>query len=164
MLSSSPKLFAANHVLHRLLPPRHSPSALCSLTKKLLSPNDAHPRVSPRAHAICTDTPRRYGLKKRFNYQRPHLACSGPAALEERTCELHRRHWSGSAPATFRWNGGADRDRTDDLRLAKPALSQLSYSPKKACRLELVGLDGFEPSTSRLSGGRSNQLSYRPIA
>ena len=27
-------------------------------------------------------------------------------------------------------NGGADRDRTDDLRLAKPALSQLSYSPK----------------------------------
>jgi hypothetical protein len=27
--------------------------------------------------------------------------------------------------------GGADRDRTDDLRLAKPALSQLSYSPAK---------------------------------
>jgi hypothetical protein len=24
---------------------------------------------------------------------------------------------------------GADRDRTDDLRLAKAALSQLSYSP-----------------------------------
>ena len=28
-------------------------------------------------------------------------------------------------------DGGADRDRTDDLRLAKPALSQLSYSPKQ---------------------------------
>ncbi len=26
----------------------------------------------------------------------------------------------------------------------------------------VVGLDGFEPSTSRLSGVRSNQLSYRP--
>ena len=26
--------------------------------------------------------------------------------------------------------GGAERDRTDDLRLAKPALSQLSYSPR----------------------------------
>ena len=26
--------------------------------------------------------------------------------------------------------GGADRDRTGDLRRAKPALSQLSYSPK----------------------------------
>jgi hypothetical protein len=28
----SPKLFAACHVLHRLLAPRHSPRALCSLT------------------------------------------------------------------------------------------------------------------------------------
>ena len=27
----------------------------------------------------------------------------------------------------------------------------------------MVGLNGLEPSTSRLSGGRSNQLSYRPI-
>ena len=33
LLSSSPWLFAANHVLHRLLAPRHSPFALCSLTK-----------------------------------------------------------------------------------------------------------------------------------
>jgi hypothetical protein len=28
----SPKLFAACHVLHRLLAPRHPPRALCSLT------------------------------------------------------------------------------------------------------------------------------------
>ena len=28
--------------------------------------------------------------------------------------------------------------------------------------IELVGLDGFEPSTSSLSEMRSNQLSYRP--
>jgi hypothetical protein len=26
-------------------------------------------------------------------------------------------------------DGGGERDRTDDLRLAKPALSQLSYTP-----------------------------------
>jgi hypothetical protein len=54
--------------------------------------------------------------------------------------------------------GGADRDRTDDLRLAKPALSQLSYSPKN----KVVGLGRFELPTSRLSGVRSNHLSYRP--
>ena len=82
--------------------------------------------------------------------------------------------------------GGADRDRTDDLRLAKPALSQLSYSPDpmnrsderssirfnrrpgaspapfRASAWSVVGLGRFELPTSRLSGGRSNQLSYRP--
>jgi hypothetical protein len=56
--------------------------------------------------------------------------------------------------------GGAGRDRTGDLRLAKAALSQLSYSPPG---MNLVGLSGFEPLTSRLSAVRSNQLSYRPV-
>ena len=55
--------------------------------------------------------------------------------------------------------GGAGRDRTDDILLAKQALSQLSYGPKL---LELVGLGGLEPPTSRLSSARSNQLSYKP--
>jgi hypothetical protein len=30
--------------------------------------------------------------------------------------------------------GGADRDRTGDLLLAKQALSQLSYSPARSCQ------------------------------
>jgi hypothetical protein len=33
--------------------------------------------------------------------------------------------------------GGAERDRTDDLLLAKQALSQLSYSPNAATRPQL---------------------------
>ena len=56
--------------------------------------------------------------------------------------------------------GGASRDRTDDLKLAKLALSQLSYGPHPASAV--VGREGVEPSTSRLSGVRSNHLSYRP--
>ncbi len=67
--------------------------------------------------------------------------------------------------------GGARRDRTDDLMLAKHALSQLSYGPvgDAICRPSsvirrptLVGLGGLEPPTSRLSSARSNQLSYKP--
>ena len=77
--------------------------------------------------------------------------------------------------------GGARRDRTDDLKLAKLALSQLSYGPsgisgqssaiKMFSRspipdyryLNMVGLGRFELPTSRLSSARSNQLSYRPL-
>ena len=79
-------------------------------------------------------------------------------------------------------SGGGERNRTDDLMLAKHALSQLSYAPKRpapssasdhlalprsnktgngVARPEnLVGQGGFEPPTSRLSSARSNQLSY----
>jgi hypothetical protein len=82
---------------------------------------------------------------------------------------------------------GAGRDRTGDLRLAKAALSQLSYSPSRdggprcspretggrgaaprategrRAAPRVVGLSGFEPLTSRLSAVRSSQLSYRPV-
>jgi hypothetical protein len=83
--------------------------------------------------------------------------------------------------------GGARRDRTDDLLLAKQALSQLSYGPEsRAARLRqgfggqpsfspglpaeaaqqrrLVGLGRLELPTSRLSSARSNQLSYKPVS
>ena len=82
--------------------------------------------------------------------------------------------------------GGARRSRTDDILLAKQALYQLSYGPiptgmvqspgelsyDTACGLEanpsnqheLVGPGRLELPTLRLSGVRSNQLSYGPIA
>ena len=89
--------------------------------------------------------------------------------------------------------GGDEENRTPDPLLARQVLSQLSYTPTgialtpfqdgKVChrnfkwRLDcpyfayavqvyqfaVVGLGGLEPPTSRLSGVRSNQLSYRPI-
>jgi hypothetical protein len=95
--------------------------------------------------------------------------------------DILRQH---SKKPTLSWIGGASRDRTDDLKLAKLPLSQLSYGPdpkdglntyQERCssarsgvttdflkRERVVGLGRFELPTSRLSSARSNQLSYRP--
>src|SRR5262249_41866966 len=65
---------------------------------------------------------------------------------------------------------GDDRGRTGNLRLAKPALSQLSYVPAPLSEdfafliRGAVGVLGFEPRTSALSELRSSQLSYTPLA
>jgi hypothetical protein len=92
--------------------------------------------------------------------------------------------------ARTRLAGGASRDRTGDLKLAKLALSQLSYGPDfcagvsqpklrqtahpssfalrasednlAAAQRRLVGPGRVERPTSRLSGVRSNHLSYEP--
>ena len=44
-----------------------------------------------------------------------------------------------------------------------PLARKLFAFPFVGAALPLVGLDGLEPSTSRLSGVRSNHLSYKPI-
>ena len=68
----------------------------------------------------------------------------------------------GRRPANYTlslagYAGGAGGTRTPDFRLAKAALSQLSYGPTAFhC---MVGDGGLEPPTSVLSGPRSNQLS-----
>ena len=76
---------------------------------------------------------------------------------------------SGPPPPQAGEDGGARRSRTDDLMLAKHALYQLSYGPLRVAQSGtvvidgLVGPGGLEPPTSRLSGVRSNQLSYGPV-
>ena len=63
--------------------------------------------------------------------------------------------------------GGDEENRTPDPLLARQVLSQLSYAPGFSLFClplwVVVGLSGLEPLTSRLSGVRSNQLSYRPV-
>ena len=93
--------------------------------------------------------------------------------LENETCSnrigrIGRRRPRAQPPSRHHSQdlGGARRDRTDDLMLAKHALSQLSYGPVSrpagGQRPVVVGLGGLEPPTSRLSSARSNQLSYKP--
>jgi hypothetical protein len=102
----SPRLIAACHVLHRFSAPRHPPSTLSSLTIKYL---------------------------KRESFSFTRLSCQ--RSRSPRIKKPSERFHSLSESFLIRANlvnhrtGGADRNRTGDLRLAKPPLSQLSYSP-----------------------------------
>ena len=78
LLDGSPKLIAAYHVLHRLLAPRHPPSALCSLTTNKYT-QQQNCLCLPNENPICQRT---------FRY------CDEPKAQRQRrlifafTCQL----------------------------------------------------------------------------
>ena len=65
--------------------------------------------------------------------------------------------WRGAArQSTKTWfclERGASRSAYKGTRKAK----------QRSIKQKLVGLSGLEPPTSRLSGGRSNRLSYKPM-
>jgi hypothetical protein len=152
----SPRLFAACHVLHRLSVPRHPPDALIMrLIATLLSLAPAHafsrPRTRrlvktlfPQGNPTAADASRTSRRADRLGHA--HTSSSpcqtalplpkeqdiaGQATAARRQTGtfpivmLRRRQ---GAPATAMYGGG-ERDRTDDLLLAKQALSQLSYTP-----------------------------------
>ena len=63
-------------------------------------------------------------------------------------------------------HSGDEGIRTPDPLLARQVLSQLSYTPIGVLLMKFLrsmGLSGLEPPTSRLSGVRSNLLSYKPL-
>ena len=59
----SPKLFAACHVLHRLLAPRHPPRALCSLTPQPLT---KRPGTDGSIYRNCSDNTAKSKISKRL--------------------------------------------------------------------------------------------------
>ena len=71
-------------------------------------------------------------------------------------------HWHSKLQKLQSNFDGDGEIRTLDPLLARQVLSQLSYTPIHALRMPM-GLSGLEPPTSRLSGVRSNRLSYKPI-
>ena len=157
----SPRLIAAYHVLRRLPVPRHPPYTLSNLTenpwvaRSTLSAYQAWATTSALARSRNRDTS---SMK---------LSMSGSHRARRRGSEFCRTCEGRQS--------GDDRDRTGDLWLAKPSLSQLSYVPSITIGQTplptlgspssvMVGLSGVEPLTSRLSGARSNHLSYRPLS
>lgn len=139
LLSGSPKLIAACHALHRLLAPRHPPCALSSLTaieRATTLEHSVHRKIAqyavvkePGATRCAGHTGRcsavvSLRLERRMRSPRaPLLRESRPPNSAPEGC-LRSRALTGP-------RDGAEGDRTLDLRLAKPALSQLSYSPSR---------------------------------
>ncbi len=120
----SPGLFAACHVLHRLSVPRHPPDALDS---RLSATEDTSCGIPwhgfsrrPRFPASVTQL-----ASSQLSINNHHRRSNDPPATKLFRCRVGLRF----SPAPALGRGGGERDRTDDLLLAKQALSQLSYTP-----------------------------------
>src|SRR5258705_684009 len=55
LLSGSPRLIAASHVLHRLLAPRHPPCALSSLTRNARAPMRLHSPATRTHYSVVKE-------------------------------------------------------------------------------------------------------------
>src|SRR6266567_8261297 len=141
----SPRLIAACYVLHRLSVPRHSPNALRRLIRspnRNAEANRPRPSRNDERHtqhffsAGPGDNARELPPAKDPAKGRPHKPIHN--VKEQMSGIRHQGSREDPMPAPkhvlFRnppSPGGAERDRTDDLLLAKQALSQLSYSPSQ---------------------------------
>ena len=113
---SSPYLIAACHVLHRLSVPRHPRNALKTLD-----------RIRRKNPALL---PTNFLLAKKLVYsEKPDFTMSKSRCQQMLAGKSLQRSNQQGRIFPERTIGGANRDRTDDLKLAKLALSQLSYGP-----------------------------------
>jgi hypothetical protein len=174
VVRTSPRLIAAYHVLHRLLPPRHPSNALKSLDCSHYQCPLGSGFIDAEKTRSCEINPiaARFVLlalrRSRVEPQAYPFFTMVRSQIDERAKALLVKLCSQLFATREDSIGGARRDRTDDLKLAKLALSQLSYGPKPrhpapaSSKAGMVGLGRVELPTSRLSGVRSNHLSYRP--
>ena len=160
----SPRLIAACYVLHRLSVPRHSPNALRRLIR---SPN---PQRSGQP-APCATADKRHTqhfFSCRPQEKRGIAPAKDPKGRPHKPIHNVKEQGSGighqgsdprpipkscSLPENPRSPGGAERDRTDDLLLAKQALSQLSYSPEDRGQASGIRKACLIPDPRYLSSG-----------
>ncbi len=208
----SPRLFAACHVLHRLLAPRHPPDALA-----FLGPHQRQPHHTP--HQVCdpAGTPP-VGARRRRREEdaaaaagkaipastattsagrslaaRSQQAASIPMPNMRPAADGRRGQDAHDLPAPAaprrmqesllacphdghlvttsrcprnmrRGPGPKGRRRADGVPgFGRPGQARATTAaPPPSGKRGLVGLGRLERPTSRLSGVRSNQLSYRP--
>ena len=84
------------------------------------------------------------------------------AGDEARTRYLHLGKVALYQMSYTRRYGASGRSRTNDTRIFNPLLYQLSYRgiSSRCCSLIMATTKGLEPSTSGVTGRRSNQLNY----
>ena len=141
-ICASPRLFAACHVLRRLLMPRHSPCALFRLTFSRII--GLHKNLLPTAFPKSQCSGR--SLSLRYLASLPLFSISVALFLLSSSSSLYSVFKVRSLPLP------------EDLSIHRfpSECSDLS-------QLSVVGSSGLEPPTSRLSGARSNHLSYEPV-
>ena len=125
-VDSSPRPIAASHVLHRLLVPRHPPSALDNLTTKMLAstvqfstndqPTTHHP--TPDHHTHPTNGAQRNAVCK----ARSRLAVTPERQPPPPTSPHHH----GQEPTTQRWPWLFSQDPTGCQHLPPTQPAQLS--------------------------------------
>ena len=155
----SPWLIATCCVLHRLSVPRHPPDALhtlvlrytyeCATRRRKPTRNQLPARTHPakmHRHDPTSSLPKAEATALSghprslilFTCQRSHIRLERISAFSLVGYLVPGRYWSSKV--TVRHSalppGGGGRDRTDDLMLAKHALSQLSYAPTGKDRVE----------------------------
>ena len=122
----SPQLIAACHVLHRLSSPRHPSNALCYL-RFLSAMHGGDDASHPHGYLLdCIPSCPETAVGAAGEPSSTMSMKSPPANANVETVYASR---SPPMRTLVRKPGGARRDRTDDLMLAKHALSQLSYGP-----------------------------------
>ena len=139
---NSPWLIAAYDVLHRLSAPRHPPNALKTLDRShYRCPSTRQQTESIEKTSFFEVMPDRRRLRLRIRSR--HAAPIGRHSNKtfSSRCQTTRARPAEAETARILFSmrtaarhhgkqgGGARRDRTDDLLLAKQALSQLSYGP-----------------------------------
>ena len=107
-------------------------------------------------HYVANDARADARVPSTASISRTHSQCQRRSLtlLPRRTADPVSSSWKTCTPPS---DGGASRDRTDDLKLAKLALSQLSYGPV-VCFASGAGADVRRLGCPRISSGARSRL------
>jgi hypothetical protein len=146
LVGNSPKLFAATHVLHRLLAPRHPPHALSSLLALISCLTPASRRIvetRDQGPGPCSSQQTR---KTFICLILTASSCVGDFAFVSPGCL--------SAPGETHFEVGTSVENFTQQKLQLTLRMHLSKNVPATSR-KLVELIGFEPTTSSLQSWRS---------